>query len=106
MLSLINVVVICGLGGPFNFLQISYVVHMLAQVCDLDVGVVKYSFGDVHIYKDHIDGLLQQFSRTPYDHYPELILNKEIKDFNKFEVEDFAITEYKHQGKIVLPVSV
>lgn len=95
-----------GLGIPFNLLQISYLTHMLAQICNYDVGIVKYSFGDIHIYKDHIEGLSEQLLRVPYDNYPELIINPNVKDFNDFELKHFEIKGYKHQGKIVLPVSV
>ena len=95
-----------GLGVPFNLLQISYLTHMLAQTCGYDVGLVKYSFGDIHIYKDHVEGLSEQIARTPLDNYPKLIINPSITDFNDFKLEHFQIEGYKHQGKIVLPVSV
>lgn len=95
-----------GLGIPFNLLQISYLTHMLAHVCNLDVGIVKYSFGDIHIYKNHIEGLSQQLTRTPYDNYPKLIIDPFVTDFNDFKLEHFTIEGYHHQGKIVLPVSV
>ena len=94
------------LGVPFNLLQISYLTHMLAQTCGYDVGLVKYSFGDIHIYKDHVEGLSEQIARTPLDNYPKLIINPSITDFNDFKLEHFQIEGYKHQGKIVLPVSV
>ena len=70
------------------------------------VEIRKYSFGDIHIYKDHIEGLSEQLLRVPYDNYPELIINPNVKDFNDFELKHFEIKGYKHQGKIVLPVSV
>lgn len=95
-----------GLGIPFNLLQISYLTHMLARTCGYDVGLVKYSFGDIHIYKDHVEGLSEQITRTPLDNYPKLIIDPSITDFNDFKLEHFKIEGYKHQGKIVLPVSV
>lgn len=94
------------LGVPFNLLQISYVVRMMAQVSNLSPGRVKYLFGDVHIYKNHLEGLSTQLERTPLDHYPQLILDKSVKDYNDFKLEHFGITKYVHQGKIELPVSV
>lgn len=95
-----------GLGVPFNLLQISSVTSMLAQVTGYSPGNVKYSFGDLHIYQNHIDGLSEQLQRKPLDHYPELIINPSVKNFDDFTLDHFKIEGYKHQGKLILPVSV
>lgn len=94
------------LGLPFNLLQISYITSMLSQVCDYSPGIVKYSLGDVHIYKNHINGLSEQLKRIPLDKYPKLNINPNIKTFDEFSLKDFEIIGYEHQGKIELPVSV
>lgn len=95
-----------GLGIPFNLLQISSVTEMMAQVTGYSPGNVKYTIGDVHIYKDHIEGLSEQIQRVPLDNYPRLKLNPLVRNFDDFKLEDFSIEGYKHQGKIILPVSV
>ena len=93
------------LGLPFNLLQISYLTSMLAHVNGMTAGKVNYTLGDVHIYKDHVDGLTEQLSRTSFDSYPKLVLDPSVKNFDDFTIDSFSIEDYQHQGKIYLPVS-
>lgn len=78
---------------------------MLAHVNGMTAGKVNYTLGDVHIYKDHVDGLTEQLSRTPLDSYPKLVLDPSVKNFDDFTIDSFSIEDYQHQGKIYLPVS-
>ena len=93
------------LGLPFNLLQISYLTHMFAHVNNMTAGVVNYTLGDVHLYNDHIEGLTEQLSRVSTEEYPKLSLDPNVKNFDDFTFESFKIEGYKHQGKIILPVS-
>lgn len=95
-----------ALGLPFNILQISYVVHMLSQITGYSAGTVKYLMGDAHVYLNQLDGLSEQLKRTPWDSYPDLIIDTSVKDYNDFKLEHFSVKDYKHQGKISMPVSI
>jgi len=78
---------------------------MVAQVCDLKVGDFVHTFGDVHIYNNHVDQVNEQLSRTPKD-LPEMKLNPEIKDIFKFKYEDFELVGYNPDSAIKAPVSI
>lgn len=93
------------LGVPFNIASYSLFTHMLAQVCDLEVGEFVHTFGDAHIYLNHIDAVKEQLSRTPYD-LPTLKMNKDIKDIEQFKMEDFELLNYKHHEAIKAPMAV
>jgi thymidylate synthase len=81
------------LGVPFNIASYALLTHMLAQVCDLDVGEFIHSFGDLHIYKNHIDAVKIQLNREPKS-LPKLILNPKVKSIGEFKMEDFNLVEY------------
>lgn len=93
------------LGVPFNIASYSILTHMVAQVCDLEVGDFVHTFGDVHIYKDHFEQVEEQLSREPMP-LPRLMLNPEIKDIDDFKYEDIKILEYKSHPTIKAKVSV
>ncbi len=93
------------LGVPFNIASYSLLVHMLAQVCDLEVGEFVHTFGDAHIYLNHIDAVKEQLAREPYD-LPTLKMNKDVKDINGFKMEDFELVNYKHHPSIKAPMAV
>jgi thymidylate synthase len=67
---------------------------MVAQVCDLEVGDFVHTFGDAHIYSNHMDQVNLQLSRTPYKK-PTMKINAEIKDINDFKMSDFELLDYK-----------
>jgi thymidylate synthase len=71
------------LGVPFNIASYALFTHMIAQSCDLDVGELIITFGDVHLYKDHIDQAKLQLERSAFPN-PKLVLNPEVKDITKF----------------------
>lgn len=93
------------LGVPFNIASYSLLTHMIAQVCDLDVGEFIITFGDAHIYSNHIEQVKTQLKRYPYS-LPILQLNPGIKDIDKFTIEDITLFRYLHHPPIKGEVAV
>lgn len=87
------------LGMPFNIASYALFTHMLAQVCNLNVGKLVISIGDAHIYQNHIDQVNEQISREPYQ-LPKLYLNNKVKDITKFTMEDIELRDYDHHDSI------
>ena len=93
------------LGVPFNIASYALLTIMLAQVCDLEPGDFVHSFGDVHIYNNHLEQVKLQLSRTPYP-LPQLKLNPEVRDIFGFRYEDFELVGYQSHPGIKAPVAV
>lgn len=93
------------LGVPFNIASYSLLTHMVAQVCGLEAGDFIHSFGDVHLYKNHIDQAKLQLSRSPKP-LPKLWLNPSIKNIEDFTYEDIKILNYEYHPTIKGKVSV
>lgn len=93
------------LGVPFNIASYALFTHMLAQVCGLEVGEFVHTFGDAHIYLNHLDAVKEQLSREPYD-LPTLKINPEIKNIEDFTMNDFELINYKHHEAIKAPMAV
>jgi len=93
------------LGLPFNIASYALLTHMLAQVCGYTVGELIISTGDTHIYKDHIDQVKEQLTREAYPN-PTLWLNSEIKDIDKFTMNDVQLVNYESHGTIKANMAV
>jgi len=93
------------LGVPFNIASYSILVHMMAQVCELEVGDFIHTIGDAHLYVNHLEQARLQISRECLG-LPQLILNSEKMDIDDFTYEDFEIQDYQHHPHIKAPISV
>lgn len=94
-----------GLGVPFNIVQYSILLHMLAQVTNMSVGEFIWNGGNVHIYKNHIEQLRGQVLRKPYDS-PKLRFARNVTDIDDFKFEDFVIAGYQSHPAIKMDVAV
>ena len=81
------------LGVPFNIASYALFTMMVAQVCNLQVGDFIHTFGDAHIYNNHLEQINLQLSREPKP-LPKMILNKEVKNIFDFTFEDFTLINY------------
>jgi len=93
------------LGVPFNIVSYALLLMMVAQVCELEVGEFVHTFGDVHIYNNHLEQVILQLSRTPLD-LPKMVLNPEVKDIDDFKFSDFNLVDYECYPPIKGKVSV
>lgn len=93
------------LGVPFNIASYALLTMMVAQVCGLQYGDFVHSFGDVHLYNNHIEQAKLQLSRTPFD-LPVMKINPEVTDIFGFKFEDFTLENYQSHPHIKAPVAV
>jgi thymidylate synthase len=93
------------LGVPFNIASYALLTMMVAQVCDLQYGDFVHSFGDVHLYNNHMEQANLQLSRKPFP-LPTMKINPEVKDIFAFKYEDFTLENYECHPGIKAPVAV
>ena len=93
------------LGVPFNIASYALLTLMIAQVCDLEPGEFVHTFGDVHLYNNHLEQAHLQLSRKPFP-LPQMKLNPAIKNIFDFKFDDFTLENYQHHPPIKAPVAV
>jgi thymidylate synthase len=93
------------LGVPFNIASYALLTMMVAQVCGLEYGDFIHSFGDTHLYLDHIDQAKLQLSRSPKA-LPQMKINPDVKDIFSFKFEDFELVGYDPHPHIKAAVSI
>jgi thymidylate synthase len=93
------------LGVPFNIASYALLTMMVAQVCGLKPGDFVHTFGDVHLYSNHLDQARLQLTRKPYA-LPTMTLNPDVTDIFAFKFEDFTLENYQSHPGIKAPVAV
>jgi len=93
------------LGVPFNIASYALLTHMIAQVCDLQVGEFVHSFGDLHIYNNHIEQVMLQLSREPRP-LPTLELDKSVKNIDDFKSLSIKLVGYEPHSAIKAEVAI
>jgi len=93
------------LGVPFNIASYSLLTYMIAQVCDLEIGEFVHTFGDLHLYNNHIEQAQIQMARQPYP-LPRMEINPEVNSIFDFQYDDFNLVDYQSHPHIKAEVSV
>ena len=93
------------LGVPFNIASYALLTMMIAQVCDLEAGDFVHTFGDTHLYLNHLEQANLQLTREPRT-LPHLKINPEVKDIFSFRFDDFELVDYQPHPHIKAAVSV
>jgi thymidylate synthase len=93
------------LGVPFNIASYALLTHMVAQVCDLGVGDFVHTFGDLHLYSNHLEQAQEQLARAPFPP-PRLELDPSVRDLFDFRFEHINIRDYQAHAAIKAPVAV
>jgi len=93
------------LGVPFNIASYALLTMMVAQVCGLKPGTFVHTFGDLHLYSNHVEQAKLQLTREPRP-LPQMRLNPEVKDIHAFRYEDFELVGYDPHPTIKAPIAV
>lgn len=95
----------CFLGVPYNEASVAFLTHMVAQQCDLEVGEIVHSFGDLHLYLNHLEQAKLQLTREPRP-LPQLVIKRKPKSIFDYKYEDFEIISYDPYPHIPAQISV
>ena len=90
---------------PFNIASYALLTMMVAQVCGLKPGTFVHTFGDLHLYSNHLDQAKLQLTREPRP-LPQMKLNPAVKSINNFQFEDFELIGYDPHPAIKAPIAV
>ncbi len=93
------------LGVPFNIASYALLTMMMAQVCGLQYGEFVHTFGDVHLYSNHVEQAKLQLTRKPFP-LPTMKINPDVKDLFDFKFEDFTLENYESHPHIKAPVAI
>ena len=93
------------LGVPFNIASYALLLMMIAKVTKLKLGEFIHTFGDAHLYLNHLDQVDEQLKRKPYA-LPQMKLNTDIDDIFKFRYEHFELNNYQAHSKISAPIAI
>ena len=93
------------LGVPFNIASYALFTMMMAQVCNLELGDFVHTFGDTHLYSNHIEQAELQITRVPYE-LPQMKLNPDIKNLFDFTIDDFELVNYQAHPHIKAKVAI
>ncbi len=93
------------LGVPFNIASYALLTMMVAQVCGLKAGEFVHTFGDLHLYKNHLDQAREQLTRTPRP-LPTMRINPDVTEIDAFRYEDFELSNYDPWPAIKAPIAV
>ena len=93
------------LGVPFNIASYALLTMMVAQVCDLQLGDFVHTFGDAHLYTNHLQQTQEQLSRIPFP-LPKMVINPQVKDIFGFTIDDFDLQGYQAHPHIKAPVAI
>lgn len=93
------------LGVPFNIASYSALTYVIAKICGLQPHEFILSFGNVHIYENHIEQIREQIARKPYMP-PKLKINPDLRDIDKIKFEDFTLVDYVSHPSIKAPVAI
>ena len=94
----------CFLGVPFNAASVAFLTHMVAQQCDLQPGEIVHSFGDLHLYSNHLEQARLQLTRAPRP-APTLVIKRKPASIFDYRFEDFAIEGYDPHPGIPAPIA-
>ena len=95
----------CFLGVPYNAASVAFLTHMVAQQCDLLPGDIVHSFGDLHLYSNHLEQARLQLTRSPLAP-PQLIINRRPASIFDYRYDDFDIIGYAPHAHIAAPIAI